>query len=185
MTAMRTAAELDVASYGPAGLHEHREPLLAVYAEVYADRLGDPFFSLPRYWERLEGYAARDGFALVTGCIAEEMIGYTLGFTLPAGSRWWSGLVRPLDPAFTEEDGQRTFALTEIMVRERWRRQGHARTLHDALLHDRHEQRATLLVLPDNRPARSAYLAWDWRKMGEIKPFADAPVYDSMVRDLR
>jgi ribosomal protein S18 acetylase RimI-like enzyme len=179
-----TGADLVVESYDAPGLHEQRELILAVYQEIYADRLDDPFFSVPRYWERLEAYAARDGFALMTGRIADQMIGYTLGYALPAGSKWWSGLLRPLDPAFTEEDGHRTFALTEMMVREGWRRRGYARTLHDALMRDRTEQRATLLVRPDNEPARLAYLAWGWRKVGEIQPFPDAPVYDSMVLDL-
>ncbi len=181
---MVSAPELTVEHFGASGMHEQREPLLKVYAEVYSDRLDDPFFSLPRYWERLEGYASRDGFSLGTGRLGGELIGYALGYTLPAGSRWWSGLRGEVDPKLLVEDGHRTFALTEIMVRERWRRRGHARALHDALLSGRQEERATLLVLPDNVPARTAYLAWGWYKLGELQPFDDAPVYDAMVREL-
>jgi hypothetical protein len=33
-------------------------------------------------------------------------------------------------------------------------------------------------------PARRAYLSWGWRKIGELRPFDDAPVYDAMVRRL-
>jgi ABC-type multidrug transport system ATPase subunit len=80
--------------------------------------------------------------------------------------------------------GRRTFALTEIMVRANCRRQGYARKLHDLLLSNRRESRATLLVLPDNVPARTAYIKWGWRKLGGLKPFDDAPTYDAMLIDL-
>jgi hypothetical protein len=53
------------------------------------------------------------------------------------------------------------------------------------LTQGRAEERATLLVLPDNVPARSAYLSWGWYKLGELQPFADAPVYDAMMLELR
>jgi hypothetical protein len=39
------APELTIARYDVSGLHEHKDELLNVYAEVYADRLDDPFFS--------------------------------------------------------------------------------------------------------------------------------------------
>jgi hypothetical protein len=60
----------------------------------------------------------------------------------------------------------------------------YARALHDALLADRPERRATLLVDPNNTPARSAYLSWGWTQLGTLQPFADARVYDAMVRRL-
>jgi ribosomal protein S18 acetylase RimI-like enzyme len=112
----------------------------------------------------------------------EVTVGYALGYTLPNGSGWWRGLRSTASPDLLHETGRRTFALTEIMVREAWRRRGYARRLHDALLADRPEERATLLVLPENVPARSGYLAWGWYKLGELKPFEDSPVYDAMMR---
>src|SRR4051812_13110393 len=68
------------------GLYRKRDELLRVYGEVYAERLSDPFFSIDRYWERLEAYAARDGFSITVGTIENDPIGYALGFTLPARS---------------------------------------------------------------------------------------------------
>jgi ribosomal protein S18 acetylase RimI-like enzyme len=180
-----TTPELLVVRCEAAGLYEHRDDLLDVYAEVYADRLDDPFFSLPRYWERLDAYAKRKGFSLVIGSIDGKIVGYALGYTLPEGSGWWQGLRGEIDPALLTEDGSRTFALTEIMVRADWRRLGHARRLHDSLLANRSEERATLLVLPDNIPARTAYLSWNWYKLGDLRPFDDAPTYEAMVLDLR
>jgi GNAT superfamily N-acetyltransferase len=165
-------------------LVRHRDELLAVYAEIYADKLDDPFFSPERYWERVEAYASRDGYGLVLGRLDGQLIGYAMGLTLPAGSAWWRGLRTEVDPAFVVEDGHRTFALTYMMVRGPWRRRGYARALHDALLEGRTEERATLLVLPENVPARTAYDSWGWHEIGKLQPFADAPIYDALVRDL-
>jgi ribosomal protein S18 acetylase RimI-like enzyme len=180
-----TAPKLTIEHHDSTGLNGEREALLEVYAEVYADRLDDPFFSLQRYWGRVESYASRPGFALAVGKIDDSMIGYALGYTLPDGSGWWRGLRSSAAPDDLRETGTRTFALTEIMVRDRWRRRGYARQLHDALLEDRPEDRATLLVLPDNVPARAAYESWGWLKLGELQPFDDAPTYDAMIKIFR
>ncbi|MGH4014109.1 MAG: GNAT family N-acetyltransferase [Pseudonocardiaceae bacterium] len=159
--------------------------MFRIYAEANADRLGDPFYSWPRYWERLEAYSSRDGFGFVTGRLDDELVGYALGFPLPAGSGWWRGMRGEIDPALLTETGQRTFAVNELMVRPRWRRRGYARALHDALLRTRPEARATLLVRPDNTAARQAYRSWGWYKVGELQPFFDSPIFAAMVRDLQ
>jgi GNAT superfamily N-acetyltransferase len=177
-------ATLDIEHCDVSGLARYRDELLAVYADAYADKLDSPFFSPERYWERVEAYASRDGFVLVLGRVDGDLVGYAMGFTLPANSAWWKGLLTPIDPALTVEDGHRTFALTYMMVRAAHRRHGYARVLHDALLQDRPEQRAGLLVLPDNIPARTAYRAWGWYQLGELQPFPDAPVYEAMVLKL-
>lgn len=177
-------SELVIHHHDATGLHEQRETVLAVYAEIYPEDLDDPFYSLPRYWERLEAYASRDGFGFVTGRLGGDMIGYALGYPLPARSRWWEGMKGEVDPALLAETGHRTFAINELMVRPAWRRRGYARALHDALLRDRPEQRATLLVRPDNTPAQAAYHSWGWTKVGELQPFPDAPVFDAMIREL-
>jgi ribosomal protein S18 acetylase RimI-like enzyme len=177
--------ELAIRQHDAHGLHEQRQDVLSVYAEVYADQLDDPFYSLPRYWERLEAYASRDGFGFVTGWRGTELVGYALGYPLPAGSAWWRGIRGEVDPALLTETGQRTFAFNELMVRPQWRRRGYATALHDALLCHRPESRATLLVRPDNTAAHRAYRSWGWHKIGELQPFDDAPIFDAMVRELR
>ena len=181
---MAASPEFTIMAYGSTDLEGHRDVLLDVYEDVYRDRLDDPFFSSPRYWDRLQGYASRQGFAITMGQLGSDTIGYALGYTLPDGSGWWRGLKADVDEGYLAEDGQRTFALTEIMVREPCRRRGFAHQLHDQLLADRLEKRATLLVLPDNTPAKAAYASWGWRKLGELKPFEDSPTYDAMVVDL-
>lgn len=159
--------------------------LVCVYAEIYAHKADDPFFTVERFTERLLAHSARDGYELVTAWIESTLIGYAYGVPLAAQTKWWSGLVEPVPSEFTAETGSRTFALNEIMVRANWRRHGIARQLHDELMHDRPEERATLLVEPRNLPARSAYVRWGWSQLGTLQPFPDSPVYDAMMLDLR
>ena len=178
------APELTLQRYAASGIYGQQEDMLAAYAEVYAEQLDDPFFSTSSYWQRLEGYARRAGFALVTGRLDNEFIGHTFGYTLPAGSHWWQGFRGNVDPTLLAETSKRTFAVTDLLVRPQWRRRGYARALHDALLENRPESRATLLVLPDNAAACAAYRSWGWYKFGNLQPFTDAPIFDSMMREL-
>jgi GNAT superfamily N-acetyltransferase len=165
-------------------MHETRTEILAVYRDAYADKIELPFFTEERFWERLAAYANRDGFGMVDARQDGHLVGYALGYPLPAGSRWWDGLITSVEPDLLTEDGSRTFALNYIMVRHSSRRQGVAKALHDALMGSRPELRATLLVLPDNLPASTAYASWGWRRIGGLKPFDDAPTYDALVLDL-
>jgi GNAT superfamily N-acetyltransferase len=177
-------ATLDIEHGDASSLARCRDALLAVYADAYADKLDNPFFSSERYWERLEAYGTREGFSLVLGRLNGELTAYAMGFTLPADSAWWRGQLTEADPTLIAEDGHRTFALTYMMVRVAHRRRGYARALHNALLANRPEQRATLLVIPDNIPARTAYRTWGWYQVGQLQPFPDAPIYDALVLDL-
>lgn len=164
-----------------------RDRVLAVYRDAYADELEDPFRTPDRFWARLDAYASRDGFAMVAGRVDGTLVAFALGYPLPAGSRWWRHLrgEHEGDTEFTWEDGSRTFALNELMTAPAWRGRGFARALHDELLADRPEPRATLLTRPDNEPARSAYLRWGWRIVGTMQSFPDSPVFDALVLDLR
>ncbi|MCA1708960.1 MAG: GNAT family N-acetyltransferase, partial [Actinobacteria bacterium] len=104
--------ELTVQRYGASGIYGQQEDMLAAYAEVYAGQLDDPFFSTPSYWQRLEAYAGRTGFTLVTGRLENNFVGHTFGYTLPAGSHWWQGFRGEVDPTLLAETGERTFAVT-------------------------------------------------------------------------
>ncbi len=177
--------DLDIERHDATGMHGLRADLLAVYTEVYAHEIADNpvFFDVDQFWERLTAYASRAGFSLVVGRVDGELIGYALGYRLPEGARWWRGYRGDLPADQLVEDGRRTFAICEIMVRPTWRRRGYAHALHDELLADRPESRATLLVEPDNAPAHAAYRSWGWREVGHVKPsFPDSPLYISMMR---
>jgi ribosomal protein S18 acetylase RimI-like enzyme len=158
--------------------------IISVQQQAYADRLANPFNSAERYWQRLESYASRAGFAIIIGEVGKDLAGYVFGFTLPANTGWWNGLKTDIEPAAIAEDGARTFALNELVVHPKYQGRGYAHALHDAALTGRPEKRATLLVRPNNMPARAAYDRWGWRKIGELQPFDDSPRFDAMVIDL-
>lgn len=167
-----------------ASMRAIHDEILALYQHVYADRLNDPFSTPTRFWERLEAYASRIGFNMVTGRMNGELVGFALGYPLPSESQWWKHLRGPHqhDTDFLREDGRRTFAVNELMVHPAWRGRSIGRTLHHELLAHRPEERATLLVRPGNEPARSAYLRWGWEVIGTVQPFPDSPVFDSLIR---
>ncbi|SHN05589.1 GNAT family N-acetyltransferase [Cryptosporangium aurantiacum] len=179
-----TPTRLVTHAYDTGGARAIQDELFALYAEIYADQLSDPFYSVERFADRFVGHSGRSGFLLVTGRIDDELIGYAYGGPLGAATQWWNGLREEVPPDVVAEDGSRTFALNEIMVKEGWRRRGIARSLHDTLLADRPERRATLLVDPANTAAKAAYLSWGWQLLGHLQPFSDAPIYDALVVDL-
>lgn len=182
---MDAPSELAIRRYGGHGLLAQKDELLAVYQEVYAERLSDPFFYPARFWERLEGGSSRDGFRLVTGRVSNELVGFTLGAVLPANSGWWRGLITDVDPELLRETGRRTFGINELQVRPAWRRRGYAKALSRALLEDQAVERATLLVRAENTAAVAAYTSWGFYTIGQMKPFDDSPVYEAMVRKVR
>ena len=71
------------------------------------------------------------------------------------------------------------------MVRPSWRKQGIADRLHEALLKERTEDLAVLLVDVTHPKVQALYETWGYDRVGEQQPFADSPVYAVMVQDLR
>ncbi|MFI2430533.1 hypothetical protein [Streptomyces sp. NPDC018693] len=93
-------------------LAEIRGTVLDVYADVYADDIAtNPFFSMERFEERLESHAAAGGWSCVIASVGHDVAGFTYGFTA--------------------RDDSATFKLCENMLRERWRRRGISRLMHD------------------------------------------------------
>jgi hypothetical protein len=162
-------------------LEEIRPELLAVYAEVYADRLHEEFHSVARFDERLGWNAEVPGFSAAVCYLHGRPVGYAFGCTLQPGTRWWNGLRTEVPDGATEETGSRTFALSELMVTEKVRGTGAASRIHDGLLRDRPEERVTLLVERDHPKVRAVYESWGYEQLGEMLPFPDAPLYDAMV----
>jgi ribosomal protein S18 acetylase RimI-like enzyme len=174
--AMVTLDRLDV----PAAMHRLDE-IVAAYIEVYA-HTGDPFFGEERFRLQLAGHMQAPAWELVTADLDGELVGFAYGFALPATTAWWRELVTKVPMGFTDEDGHRTLAISQVVVRAPWRRQHVGRRLHDTLLSGRSEKRATLLVEPDNQPAQAAYAAWGWHKVAQLRPgWAGAPLYDVLV----
>lgn len=180
-----TVSVLTTNHYGHEQYDGIRGTLVDVYAEVYAKEIAaDPFFSADRFAERLTGHASNPGWWCVAGSVHDDTVGYAYGAPVRRGG-WWNGLRTPVDPGLIEEDGVRTFGLYEIMVRAPWRGTGIARAIHDDLMSERPEERASLLVEREHPRVRARYEEWGYRWFGEMLPAPDAPLYDVMVLDLR
>ncbi|MGR3937246.1 N-acetyltransferase [Streptomyces sp. BRA346] len=166
------------------GLAEIHSELLSVYADIYADRLGEEFHSVHRFDERLGWNTEVPGFGAAVGYAYGTPVGFAFGCTLQPGTRWWSGLRTSVPDEAVLETGSRTFALSELMVVETVRGTGAAKRIHDELLRPRNEERVTLLVEQAHPRVRARYEEWGYRWLGEVMPFPDAPLYDAMVLPL-
>jgi GNAT superfamily N-acetyltransferase len=164
------------------------DEILPTYEEVYAE---PPYCEGPRdvadFIERFHRQAERPGFRMAIARAGGDVVGFTFGYLLPADTQWWTGALAELPEGFTREDGERTFVIIELAVLASWRRRGVARQLHETLLDGQAVERVTLTMRPepDAAPAQAAYAAWGYRTVGQTRPWNDAPVYDSMVLDLR
>jgi hypothetical protein len=104
---------------------------------------------------RFEIQRRQEGFALVEARDGADLAGFAFGVTLQPTTPWWNNLTSPLPAEVTTERPGRTFALVEMLVRAPWRRRHVAQGMHDLLLDDRPEERATLTVLPAAAPAQA------------------------------
>lgn len=168
-----------------AALAEIRSELLAVYAEVYADRLNEEFHSVARFDERLGWNTEVPGFGAAVGYLDGSPIGFAFGCTLQSDTRWWAGLKTPVSGDVIAETGGRTFALSELMVVSKVRGLGVAKQIHDELLRGRNEERVTLLVERSHTRVRARYEEWGYQWLGEVLPFPDAPLYDALLLPLQ
>lgn len=163
----------------------HSDELQALHAEVYANppyaRNGDA----PLFAQRFRVLHSQPGFVLAEARHGGYLVGYAAGMPLRPSTSWWRNLTTPLPREVTTEYPGRTFALVELLVRASWRRQGIAAGLHDLILKNRPEQRATLIVLPAATPAQKAFQKWGWRKIARVRdPGSDPPVSDVLVTAL-
>lgn len=87
-------ASLAISYYTGERLTEIRGTLLDVYADVYAEDIAtNPFFSMERFEERLEGHVAAGGWGCVVGEVGGEVAGFTYG-SRPATKRRRSSCAR-------------------------------------------------------------------------------------------
>lgn len=164
-----------------------RDTVEAVFRSAYWESIdsGNPFDTPEAFMRRFDAYAANPRLDLVLALEGGEPVGQTWGWPLVPGSGWWGGLETEPEPGFTDEDGTRTFALSEIMVIRGRTGHGVAHALHDELLRGRREKRATLLAEPDNVNAYRAYVRWGWRPVSRLRPaWPDAPTLDVLVLPL-
>ncbi|WP_369266440.1 GNAT family N-acetyltransferase [Streptomyces harbinensis] len=160
------------------------ETLIDIYAEVRADRLHEPHYSIAQYSERLARHASEPGWEALIGYDGAEPIGYTYVNTLQPDDRWWRRMTTPLWAGCNETP---TVALKEGMLRLPWRGQGLAERGHDELLAARPEEQATLLVNPlaGDGKVKALYEAWGYREISVQQPSVDGPVLTAMLRRIR
>ncbi|MFF5106101.1 GNAT family N-acetyltransferase [Streptomyces sp. NPDC000134] len=159
------------------------DELVEVYARVYdvPPYIGDPFFSVASFRERLEAAYGSEGFETVTARRNGQIIGYVHGATLPVDKPWWTSLGdrRPTQLRTLADSGQ-VFWLRELMVLPEYQNQGLGRKIHDTVITGRAESATVLTCIIDNQPAHDAYLRWGYTVMGEIKHAPESPTYDAM-----
>jgi GNAT superfamily N-acetyltransferase len=174
----------------------HEAELQALRAEVYADPPyrraeaedgadADADADAGQYARRFLVQRRQPGFVLAEARSGGYLVGYATGMPLRPSTSWWRELTTPLPDEDIAEHPGRTFALTDLLVRASWRRQGIGQTLHDLILGGRTEERATLTVLPAAVPAQSAFQSWGWRKVARTRdPRPGSPVSDVLVTSL-
>ncbi|MEU6403162.1 GNAT family N-acetyltransferase [Streptomyces sp. NPDC046985] len=177
------AVDAEYQRYNGASVKAITHELVEVYARVYdtPPYIGDPFFSVDSFRQRLEAAFDSEGFETVTARRNGQIIGYVHGATLAADKPWWTSLGdrRPKRLQTLADDGQ-VFWLRELMVLPDLQNQGLGREIHDTVLTGRAEPVTTLTCITDNQPAHDAYLRWGYSVMGEIKHAPESPTYDAM-----
>lgn len=160
--------------------------LMDELCDVYADAYG----AVPGEDTRKKSSAFRDrataaqqgaSYSLVTAHVGEQLVGFAFGYSLRPERGWWDGLSPEPPEGFTEETGSRTVVLSEIEVRRAWQGKGVGRTVHDAFLSQRSEERATLASNPKAADTHALYERWGWQKMG-IVPGKPGAYYREYVR---
>ncbi|MGW1412665.1 N-acetyltransferase family protein [Streptomyces sp. NPDC002403] len=167
-----------ISRYGHADLPAVRQILLDVHADAYATEMDDPFHQTEKFAWFVDHWGARPSFDCVIAFDAGQPAGFAYGATAALGRETWRGHLSPTPTPGT------TFALSELMVRPKWRGTGLAQRLHDALLDSRPEQLVTLLVDTTHPRVQALYEAWGYHKIGERRPFPDSPLYAVMLRGL-
>ena len=155
----------------------HVDELLDVHREVYGEADQEALFAGQlRVWPR------QPGFVLAEARHGGYLVGSAMGMPLRPSTPWWKDLTVPLPAEVTTEHPGRTFALTELLVRAPWRRQGIAGSLHDLILDGRPEERATLAVLPGAIAAQQAFRKWGWSRVARTRgPQDGSAVLDVLI----
>lgn len=163
----------------------HADELQALHAEVYADLPDGRDDDAALFLDRFRVRCRQPGFVLAEARHGGYLVGYGYGMPLRPSTSWWRSLTSPLPDEVTTEHPGRTFALLELAVRASWRRQGIGRALHDLILANRVEERATVTVVSAAAAAQNAFRKWGWRKVARTRDERPGcPVSDVLITPL-
>jgi ribosomal protein S18 acetylase RimI-like enzyme len=163
----------------------HTDELQALHAEVYSAPPYRRTVDAAEFADRFRVQRRQPGFVLAEARHGGYLVGYAIGMPLRPSTSWWADLTTPLPDDVTAERPGRTFAVADLLVRAAWRRQGVGRALHDLVLSNRPEERATLTVLPTATAAQHAFRSWGWHKVARTRnSHPGAPVADVLITAL-
>jgi GNAT superfamily N-acetyltransferase len=155
----------------------HADELRALHGDADGDNEGGALSA-----RQVQVWLRQPGSVVAEARHGDYLVGYASGMPLRSSTSWWKDLTTPLPAEVTTEYPGRTFALTNLLVRPPWRRQGIARALHDLVLDSRQEERATMTVSPGALAAQNALRAWGWHKVARTRsPAPGSPVLDVLV----
>ncbi|WP_327713239.1 GNAT family N-acetyltransferase (plasmid) [Streptomyces sp. NBC_00464] len=157
---------------------DFKQMLIDVHADSYAAAMDDEFNQKFPWF--VDHWSGMEGFTCVVAFDNDEPTGFAYGAPLQRGREWWRSTGYKPNTGYTS-----TYAVSEVMVRPQWRKQGVSDLLHEALLKERDESLAVLLVDATHPKVQDLYEAWGYVKAGEQRPFADSPLYAVMVKSLR
>ncbi|MFE5484126.1 GNAT family N-acetyltransferase [Streptomyces sp. NPDC056527] len=162
--------------YGRDDLPTIRQTLLDVHADAYGEQMHDPFHQ--RFPWFVDTWGSLSTFDCVIAYDGDEPAGFAYGASANPGREWWREHLSPAPNPDT------TFALSELMVRPKWRKTGLSKSLHDHLLRSRPETLTVLLVDTAQPRVQALYEAWGYHKVGERQPFPDSPRCAVMLHGL-
>ncbi len=154
-----TTATVELRHFGHDDLPKIRQALLDVHADAYEDDMTEFDERFPWF---VHHWGSHPGFACVIGYEGTEPVGFAYGAPATPGREWWREHVRDPGP----DDS--TFSVSELMVRQQWRKTGTAERLHTALLADRPEALAVLLVDPDRPKVQPSTSSGDTQRSGPV-----------------
>jgi ribosomal protein S18 acetylase RimI-like enzyme len=173
---MTTAPVLEVRRYTHDDLPQIRQAILDIHADAYFDVKDNPF--VQRFPWFVDHWGGNPDFDCVIAYDGDEAIGFAYGAPATPGREWWR---EHLDPA---PENDRTFAFSQLAVRKKWRKIGAAKKLADALMENRDEDLAVLLVDPGHPKVQALYESWGYREVGKRQPFPDSPMFAVMLATL-
>lgn len=170
------AAELVVRRFAHEDLPQIRQALIDIHRDAYADAMDDEFNQ--RFPWFVDHWGGNPDFACVIAFDGEEPVAFAYGAPATPQREWWR---EHLEPAPAND---RTFSYSELAVRTKWRKTGTAELVTRALLEERPEDLAVLLVDVEHPRVQTLYEDWGFRKVGERRPFPDSPVYAVLLAGL-